>query len=193
MDVQDAGTRKTMNLPLALVESYCPAPLKRRVLRDLFSATAQAFGVRTPPTGRLSPERLLIAYAQFTKAEAERLWAESGDEKDVERRLFENARVLGAALRRKFRACSRNEVIRLSRVLYKILGIDFDGREDYGVIIRQCAFSRHYSSRVCRLISALDAGAASGLTDGGTLEFTQRITEGHDCCRARLIFPEGSS
>jgi hypothetical protein len=182
-----------MNLRLALAESYCPAPLKRRVLRDLFSATAQAFGVRTPPSGRLSPERLLIAYAQFTKAEAERLWAESGDEKEVERRLFENARVLGAALRRKFRARSRNEVIRLSRLLYKILGIGFECRDDGGVTIRQCGFSRCYTERVCRLISALDAGAASGLTGGGTLEFTQRITEGHNCCCARLIFPEGIS
>jgi hypothetical protein len=81
----------------------------------------------------------------------------------------------------------------LSRVLYRILGIDFEGRLDGGVTIKLCAFSRHYTGRVCRLISALDAGAASGLTGGGILEFKERITEGRDCCLARLTFPERSS
>jgi hypothetical protein len=182
-----------MNFALSILELHCPAPLKRRILRELFSATARAFGVEPPPTGDLSCGRLLTAYAFFTKAEAERLWAENRDQGEVEQRLFENARVLGGMLRRKFGVRSRDEVIRLSRVLYNILGIDFEGRPDGEVIIRQCAFSRHYTDRVCRLISALDAGAASGLTGGGILEFKERITEGRDCCLARLTFPERSS
>ena len=182
-----------MKFALAIVELCCPAPLKRRILRDLFSATARAFGVEPPPTGGLSHDRLLTAYAHFTKAESERLWAENGDEREIERRLFENARVLGATLRRKFHVRSHDEVIRLSRVLYKILGIDFEGRLDGKVTIRQCAFSKHYTGRVCRLISALDTGAASGLSGGGRLEFSERITEGRNCCLASLTFPEGAS
>ncbi len=179
-----------MNFALTIVDLHCPAPLKRRVLRELFSATALAFGVETPPTGGLTHERLLTAYAHFTKAEAEKLWAENGDQSEAEGRLFENARVLGATLRRKFHVRSRDEVIRLSRVLYKILGIDFEGRSDGGVTIKQCAFSRYYTGRVCRLISALDAGVAAGLSGGGRLEFSQRITEGHNSCRARLLFKD---
>jgi len=61
------------------------------------------------------------------------------------------------------------------------------------VIIKYCGFSRFYTGRVCRLISALDGGTFAGLSGGGKLEFSQRITEGHDCCRGRLLFPEGSS
>jgi len=186
-------TQKPMSFPLAMLELYCPVPLKKRALRDLFSATALAFGVEPPPTSGLSLGRLLQAYAHFTREESERLWAENRDQGAVEKRLFENALELGTTLRRRFRIRSRNEVIRLSRVFYRILGISFEGRADGAVIIKYCAFSRFYTGRVCRLISALDAGAYAGMSGGGKLEFSQRITEGHDCCRGSLVFPEGSS
>ena len=52
--------------------------------------------------------------------------------------------------------------------------------------IRSCYFSSFYSSGVCRLISALDAGVAAGLSSGGRLVFSRRLTEGHDCCLARF-------
>jgi hypothetical protein len=180
-----------MNLVLATLDFYAPAPVRKRVLRDLFSATARAFGVDPPPTRGLSARRLLQAYALFTREESERLWAENRDQSAVERRLFQNASKLGAALRRRFRVRSRDDVIRMSRVLYRILGISFEGRPDGAVIISDCAFSRFYTGRVCRLISALDTGAAAGISGGGKLEFTQRMTEGHDCCRARLVFEDG--
>ncbi|MBP1768225.1 MAG: hypothetical protein H6P98_2340 [Candidatus Aminicenantes bacterium] len=179
-----------MNFALTIVELHFPSPLKRRALRELFSATALAFGVETPPTGGLSHEQMLTAYALFTKAESEKLWAENGDQGAIEGRLFENARVLGAKLRRKFHVRSRDEAIRLSCVLYRCLGITFEGRPDGAINISECAFSRYYTGRVCRLISALDAGVAAGLSGGGRLEFSQRITEGHDSCRAHLLFKD---
>jgi len=182
-----------MNLALAILDFYAPAPVRKKALCDLFSATAQAFGVDLPLTRGLSARRLLQAYALFTKEESERLWAEKRDQSEVERRLFRNASDLGAKLRGRFRVRSRDDIIRLSRILYKILGISFEGRPDGQVIIRDCAFSRFYTGRVCRLISALDAGAAAGISGGGKLEFTQRMTEGHDCCRARLVLEDGPS
>ena len=180
-----------MNLGLAMMEFYIPVPVRKKVLNDLFSATARAFGVDPPPTRGLSTQRLLLAYALFTREESERLWAENRDQSAVELRLFQNASKLGATLRRRFCVRSRDDVNRMSRVLYRILGISFEGRSDGAVIISDCAFSRFYTGRVCRLISALDAGAAAGISGGGRLEFTQRITEGHDCCRARLVFEDG--
>jgi hypothetical protein len=36
----------------------------------------------------------------------------------------------------------------------------------------------------------LDAGLLAGLSDGGRLVFSQRITEGYACCRARLWVSE---
>lgn len=182
-----------MNLALAMLDIYVPVPVRKKALRDLFSVTAQAFGVAMPPTRGFSTRRLLQAYARFTREESERLWAEKRDQSEVERRLFRNARDLGARLRDRLRVRSLDEAIRLSRILYKVLGISFEGRPDGQVIIRDCAFSRFYTGRVCRLISALDAGAAAGISGGGKLEFTQRITEGHDCCRARLVFEDGPS
>jgi hypothetical protein len=182
-----------MNFPLAIVELYCPSPLKKRALRDLFAATARAFGVEPPPTDRLSWQHLLQAYARFTREEAERLWAENRDQEAVERRLFENARELGTDMRRRFRVRSREEFIRLSRALYGMLDISFGLRADGEVIIKYCAFSRFYTGRVCRLISALDAGVCAGLSGGGKLEFSQRLTDGHGFCRGRFVFPEGPS
>jgi hypothetical protein len=180
-----------MNLALAILDLYVPVPIRKRVLRDLFSATASAFGVDPPPTRGLSTRRLLQVYALFTRGESESLWAENRDERAVESRLFQNALDLGATLRRRFRVRCRDDVIRMNRVLYKILGISFEGRPDGTVTIRACAFSRFYTGRVCRLISALDAGAAAGISGGGKLEFLQRMTEGHDCCLAHLVFKDG--
>lgn len=182
-----------MKIALAMLGLYVPVPVRKRVLRELFVATARAFGVEPPPTRGLSTRRLLQAYALFTKEESEKVWAESRDESSVERRLFKSASELGARLRRKFGVRSRKDVIRLSRVVYKILGISFEGLTDGQVIISDCYFSRFYTGRVCRLISALDEGAAAGISGGGKLEFMQRITDGHGSCRARLLFEDGPS
>jgi hypothetical protein len=179
-----------MNLALAVIGLGTPAPFRKKVLRRLILATARAFGVEPISTRGLSARELLRGYALFTREEAERLWAERGDESAVERRLFDGAREIGTGLRRRFRLRSREDVLRMSRALYRILGIDFAGRPDGSIAISRCAFSPFYTARVCRLMSALDAGAAAGLSGGGELEFTQRITEGHDCCRARLAFKE---
>ena len=35
-------------------------------------------------------------------------------------------------------------------------------------------------------MSAMDRGLLAGLAGGGELAFSQRITEGHPCCRARF-------
>jgi hypothetical protein len=193
VDLEDSERREPMNFALAMLDLHVPVAVRKKVLRELFAATAQAFGVGPPSTRGLSAGRMLEAYALFTKEESERLWAEDRDQNAVELRLFENASDLGTRLRRRLRVRSRKDVVRLSRVLYKVLGISFDGRTDGRVIISHCAFSRIYTSRVCRLISALDAGAAAGISGGGKLEFDQRITEGHDCCRARLVFKDGHS
>jgi hypothetical protein len=177
-----------MNLALAILDLHAPAAFRKKVLRRLVAATAGAFDVAPPSTRGLSASGLLRTYALFTRAEAERLWEEKRDQRAVERRLFDNAAEIGAGLRRTFRLCSAGDVIRMSRVVYRALGISFEGHPDGSIKISACAFSPFYSGRVCRLMSALDAGAAAGLSGGGRLEFSQRITEGHDCCLAHLTF-----
>jgi hypothetical protein len=182
-----------MKIALSILELYTPATFRKKILRRLLSATARAFGADVPPTKGLSPGRLLQAYALFTREQSEKLWMENRDEDEVAGKLFQNAFDLGAALRRGLRVRSREDVIRASRVLYRVLGISFEGRTDGRVAIRDCYFSRFYTARLCRLVSALDAGAAAGISDGGRLEFSQRMTEGHDSCLARLVFEDGPS
>lgn len=191
VDIKTPQSRKLMNFALTILDFYIPSPVRKRAIRELLSITARAFEAVPPPTRGLSARGLLRSYAVFTRHESERVWAENRDEGEVERRLFRNALELGAQLRKQFRVRSSGDVIQLSRFLYRVLSISFEGRPDGQVIIRDCFFSRFYTGRICRLISALDAGVAAGISAGGKLEFRQRITEGHDCCVARIDFKGG--
>ena len=180
-----------MSLALRLLDVYVPEPLKKRILRDIFSSTAQAFGTAPPETKGLSSGRLLEAYAHFTRNAAAEVLSKEGEWEAVRLRLFQNASALGSVLRERFHLRSREDILKMSGIIYKILGISFEGRSDGEVVIRSCTFSRFYTGRVCRLISALDEGAAAGLSGGGRLEFFCRMTDGHDCCRGHLLFKDG--
>jgi hypothetical protein len=177
-----------MRLFLALLELHLPASLKKKVLADLFSLTAQAFGVVPPPIRGLSYLEALEAYAMFTQREAERVLKKENNSEVIKRRLYDNARVLGKRLREKLRLRSAEDVLRTSKLLYEILGISFEGRSDGQVTIARCYFSRFYTDRICGLISALDAGVAAGLSGGGKLDFYQKLTEGRDSCKARIVW-----
>ena len=62
-----------------------------------------------------------------------------------------------------------NDVMSASRLLYRILGIDFHGTEQGTIMISKCFFSRTYSSSTCHVISSLDAGMIAGLSGGGAM------------------------
>jgi hypothetical protein len=53
-------------------------------------------------------------------------------------------------------------------------------------VVDRCAFAERYSPPVCALMSSLDAGLIAGLTRGGRLLFSERITEGNVRCLARI-------
>jgi hypothetical protein len=103
------------------------------------------------------------------------------------------------------------ETMAAGRLLYRMLGIDFQGdargevprrgrsprrwpsgystREEGErgeVTIARCYFSSYYSPQVCRLMSAMDQGLFAGLSGGGRLIFMTRITEGYDHCQAQF-------
>jgi hypothetical protein len=179
-----------MRLALAVFGFHLPIFLKKKMLVELSNLTARSFSVPSPNLKGLSYGRMLEAYALFTKQEAAKLSEESAEEQAVKARLHREARELGQRLRTRFRLQNPEDVFLLSRLLYQALGIDFEGRPDGAVIIRRCFFSRFYKPAVCRVISSLDEGTASGLSGGGRLDFYQRITEGYDCCRARFVFEE---
>jgi hypothetical protein len=179
-----------MSLALKILKVYTPPAFKKRILRELYIATARAFS-KTPPVLRgLSHAALLESYATFTMGEAGRVLQDAGSRALAEERLYLEAHAQGERLRRALTLRTPDEVLAISKILYAALGIDFEGREAGEVTIRRCYFSRFYTSDICRVMSSADAGVAAGLSGGGRLAFSQRITESGDVCRARLVFEE---
>jgi hypothetical protein len=175
-----------MTLALRLLGLPLPGTVKRRALAELFAATAGAFERPLPDLRGLPYEERLRRYAVFTRDEAERCLRTGGEADRIRARLHENARRLGAQLRRSLGLTGIDEVLTAGRALYRIIGIDLQPSAQGEIVIGRCYFADVYSGAVCRLISALDEGLFDGLSGGGRLEFYERMTEGCEACRARL-------
>lgn len=174
-----------MSLLLAVSEIYVPRFVCRHQLEALFEATAEAFRVSIPHIKTLSFEDCLGLYAGFTRDHAE-LCIKQGNEEEGQSRLFRCAYLIGQHFRATLYIKTMREVMRMGTVIYKMLHISFQGDPAGNIIINRCFFSAYYSGRVCRLVSSLDEGLLAGLAGGGKLSFSQRITEGHQCCRAHF-------
>ncbi len=183
-----------MSLLLAALRAYTPAFLKKRQLADLFECTAAAFGAEPPSTVGHSYDECLLEYARFTAARAEEATQRGDDLEVLRERLYRNAYDLGRDLRRRLRISSDEDAMAAMRYLYRALRVELRGPVEGEFTVERCYFARYYSSGVCQVISALDAGVAAGLTDGGQFTFYQRLTDGHDRCRARLEYlPSGAT
>jgi hypothetical protein len=163
-----------------------PAIVKRQALMLLFRATAAAFQRDMPSLSGLSREQCLSAYAQFTADQAEEALRQGGDLSELQERLYWNAYRLGRTPGWLLRVQDVDEVMALGRLLYGILDIDFAGSANGEITICRCYFSSFYSPQACQVMSAMDRGLLAGLAGGGDLQFSQRITEGQPCCRARF-------
>jgi hypothetical protein len=145
-----------------------------------------ALSVGTPRPLRY--RQLLEGYARFTREAAVRALERGENIPALQARLREQARSLGARMRRRLRLRSRVQAMAAARALYNFINIDFQADPDGEILVHRCFFRHYYSGPVCRLISALDEGLLAGLSgavDGqGTLRFRERLTEGAECCRA---------
>ena len=163
-----------MNLLISAAEIYTPEPIKQRKLRELFACTAAAFACDMPPTGGLSYDDLLAAYARFTAEQADRVIRRGDDLRRRSRsRLYAGAYRMGQELRGMFRITTTAEALAAARVLYRALGIDLHATPTGEITVRRCFFSAYYAAPVCRLIASLDEGLFAGLSNGGRLAFTQ--------------------
>jgi hypothetical protein len=174
-----------MGLLLAASTIYIPQFIRKRKLEMLFQATADAFQVPTPVTTGIPYTECLNSYARFTREQAE-IAIRQGSQLRTQSRLFRNAYHIGQQLKRDFKLNTAEDVMRTGRLVYRLLKIDFQGKPDGSILIKKCFFSAYYSSQICRLISSLDEGLLVGLAGGGKLSFSQRISEGAECCRACL-------
>jgi hypothetical protein len=157
---------------------------------NLFHITASAFKSTVPSTAGLSFEESLAMFTRFTKTEVDYALTRNEELQTIQGRLYEGAYMFGDKLRKRFRVSTINDVMVVSRVLYRALGIDFLGTEQGTITISKCLFSQSYSPSTCRVISSLDAGMIAGLSKGGLLAFSERITEGFEFCKAQCIVKE---
>ncbi len=178
-----------MSLKLKLLKLHIPGFIQTKEFIRLFQRTADAFGGDVPNIKKMRLQQIREQFAVYTARAAERLIRRRADTKVVQQRLYASAFQLGAGLREKFKIKKRADVLVLLPVIYRILGIDL-AIDDKKIIVKNCFFSRYYSEEICRIISALDKGIIAGLTGGGRLEFTQRITGGMPCCIAEISFEE---
>ena len=176
-----------MKVLLKILPHNLPIFVRKAILAELFKATADAFGTPVPTLTYLSYTARLQAYAMFTKEQAEKALASGDDAGGVKGRLYQNAYTLGKSLRKWFGIETTEEVMRMGKTLYNVIGVDIYGDEHGEVTVKRCFFSQYYSSPVCTMISCLDDGLFSGLSDGRRLAFSERITEGGECCRAKLF------
>ena len=180
-----------MSLPLRALELHIPAWVARSALRRLFEATASAFGRDPVDLRGLTKEELLERYAVFTTGCAEQALADPSEADAIIRRMWSNAYALGQSLRRRLGVHNRAEALRAARVAYRMLAIDLRADQQGSVVVDRCIFASWYSPGVCRLMSSLDAGLIAGLTHGGRLTFSERITEGKPRCLAAISWQGG--
>ncbi|MBN1224626.1 MAG: hypothetical protein JXB23_15360 [Candidatus Aminicenantes bacterium] len=179
-----------MNIFWHVLRMYVPASVKKKKLEELCTLTADAFQCSAPEISGLAYREALTRYASFTRDKTIKAIESGEDVAALKNRLYRNAWRLGGNIREDFKIKNLADVMAVSRILYRILGIDFRGNRKGEVEIRKCFFSPFYSGQICRIISSLDEGMLAGLSDGGRLSFEQRITEGKDCCRALLSLEE---
>lgn len=167
-----------MNVLGHLAVAYMPGPVRKALLARLFADTAAAFGRPAPPLRGLSVDQTLIAFRDFT--------AHPPVDRGAYERLFRMAHHYGTWLRWACGVASTEDAMTIAQAVYRVMGIEFRGGADGEITISRCFFSNAYSPEICKLMSALDTGLLAGLSHGGLLAFSQRITEGHPSCLARL-------
>lgn len=177
-----------MNILLKILPHNLPAFVREEILAELFEATADAFECPVPALDHLSYDECLRTYALFTREHAEKALQSGRDVPAIKTQLYQNAYPLGRKLRKWFGVDTMEEVMELGQILYRAIGVEMQGDTQGDVTVKRCYFSQFYSGPVCDLISALDDGVFSGLSGGGRLAFSERLTEGRECCRAKLQF-----
>ena len=182
--------RGRMNILVKVLPHNLPAFVCKETLAELFEATADAFECPAPALDHLSYDECLRTYALFTREQAEKALQSGRDVPAIKTQLYRSAYPLGRKLRRWFGVDTMEEVMELGQILYRAIGVEIQGDAQGNVTVKRCYYSQFYSAPVCDLISALDDGVFSGLSGGGRLTFSERLTEGGERCRAKLQLRE---
>ena len=179
-----------MSLRLRLLELHTPGWVRRAAIRRLSRETAIAFGTTAEEASAVGRGGSLERYVAFTAGASEGVLADGAYVEVVSRRLRTSAFGLGCTMRRALGVRKRADALRAVGLAYRFLEIDLHVDARGRVAVERCPFAAVYSPTACGLMAALDAGLVDGLTDGGMLSFSERITEGRPRCRATIAFDE---
>ncbi len=105
--------------------------------------------------------------------------------------MFKVGEKLGGETRQKLGVGgSLQDLIRAAKVLYRVLGIEFEVEiqtpNNAILVINRCALASNYSELTCQVLSATDEGTIRGLNQSMNMTFTERITGGLPTCKARI-------
>ncbi len=179
-----------MNPMLTICRFYIPPRFRIAKLRELFALTVSAFEKDMPDIGGKSFDDCLRAYAVFTSSAVHDAYLESRDIREIEDRLYQSGKVFGSDFRKRLFIRGENQADRAIEILYAAIGIDLKCLTNGQVIVSRCFFSDFYDSPTCAVVSALDNGLVAGLTNGASLVFAKRITDGNKTCVASLSYGE---
>jgi len=159
-------------------------PLFRRIeLQMLMNLTARALREKPQRVWTRTNDEALKVYAEYTSSRLH-----TGADKAILQRMNNEALKMGRLLRRLFLIRSEERAQRLIMALYRNIGIRMSFTDQRNLCFNSCYFCRFYNPTACLAASALDDGiirGIMGLTDSRLL-FSQRITEGGECCKAEL-------
>jgi predicted ArsR family transcriptional regulator len=86
---------------------------------------------------------------------------------------------------------SLKDMIRAAKILYRVLGIDFEVEQNPNntiLIVNRCTLAANYSELTCQVLSATDEGTIRGLNQKMSMTFTEKITGGKPKCKATVTF-----
>lgn len=113
-----------------------------------------------------------------------------GREKAIEQgkpKMYAAGLKLGHEARELLNIESIEDAFAAAKILYKVLGIEFNIKyEQKNIIlyINSCALAEQYSAETCIIMSSADKGILKGLNEGLDMEFIDRITTGAEKCKA---------
>ena len=154
---------------------------RRIELQQLMNLTARALGKPARRIWTLGNAEALWVYAEYTR---DHLQEAPSD--DLIRRMNNEAFKVGRRLRTLFGLRKQADIEVFTQLLYRHIGIVLEGHIPGELCFRSCFFSQYYTPSICLAASALDEGIMQGLGGSGHLHFSERITEGCACCKARL-------
>ncbi|MCL4562085.1 MAG: hypothetical protein M1281_15925 [Chloroflexi bacterium] len=175
-----------MRVLIKVLPHNLPAFIRKKIFAQLGEATADAFGCPAPALDHLSSDDCHRAYALFTREQAEKALRAGREVSIIKTLLYQHAYPLGVRLRNWFGVDTMEEVMDLGQILYRAIGVEIQGNHQGDITVKRCYFSQFYSGPLCDLVSAFDDGVFSGLSGGGRLTFSERLTEGGESCRAKL-------